>query len=68
MAAEPPVPRVVKAADTRALLALEHTAEVLGLNQRLLPSWLDANVAPTGPGRYLAQALPPSGGLPAFAV
>jgi len=48
MAADPPVPRVVKAADTRALLALEDTAEVLGLNQRLLPSWLDANVAPTG--------------------
>jgi hypothetical protein len=28
MAADPPVPRVVKAADTWALLALEDTAEV----------------------------------------
>lgn len=48
MSADQPVPRVVKAADTTALLALEHKAWSLDLNQRLLPAWLDENVAPTG--------------------
>jgi hypothetical protein len=48
MAADPPVPRVVKAADTQALLALEDTAAILGLSQRLLPAWLEENVAATG--------------------
>jgi hypothetical protein len=48
MAADPPVPRVVKAADTQALLALEQKAWSLDLSQRLPPAWLDENVAPTG--------------------
>ena len=48
MAADPPVPRVVKAADTQTLLALEDTAASLGLGQRVLLAWLDENVAPTG--------------------
>jgi len=42
------MPRVVKAADTKALLALEDRATSLDLNQRLLPAWLDENVAPAG--------------------
>jgi hypothetical protein len=42
------VPRVLKAADTAALLALEDTAASLGLNQRLPPAWLHENVAPAG--------------------
>jgi len=46
MAADPPVPRLVKAADTKALLALEDKAASLGLSQRLLPAWLGENVAP----------------------
>jgi hypothetical protein len=48
MTADPPVPRVVKAADTQALLALEDAAANLGLSQRLLPAWLEENLAPAG--------------------
>jgi hypothetical protein len=48
MPADPPVPRVVKVADTPALLALEHKAASLGLSQRLLPGWLAEHVAPAG--------------------
>ena len=56
MAADPPVPLIVKTADTPALLALEDTAASLGLNQRLLPAWLDENVAPAG-RHYLWPAI-----------
>ncbi len=48
MACDPPVPRVVKAADTPALLALEDKAARLGLNQRLPSDWLAENIAQAG--------------------
>lgn len=48
MAADPPVPRVVKNADTPTLMALEGKAASLGLNQRLVPGWLAENIAQAG--------------------
>lgn len=48
MACDGPVPRVVKAAGTAALPALEEKAARLGLSQRLPLEWLAENIAPAG--------------------
>ncbi|MCG7523379.1 hypothetical protein MHW47_02820 [Streptomyces sp. OfavH-34-F] len=56
MNVERPLPREVKVIDSASLFRLEERAEVLGLSQRLDPTWVRANVAP-GDTHYLWPAM-----------
>jgi hypothetical protein len=56
MNSDQPLPHVLKAISTASLLKLEERALDLGLSQRLPPSWVASNAAPSGT-HYLWPAL-----------